>query len=108
MVHAEKSAEAIRKALAAGDFYASTGVLLARGGVAGGKLEVLVSDASPGNHVIRFIGQGGVLLLEVSGRSASYRLADAPPGYLRAEVLGPGGTEAWLQPVTRGLGGVSD
>jgi hypothetical protein len=96
MVHAPRDPAAIRDALARGDFYATTGVLLERAGVESGELVVELAAASPGEHLIRFIGASGTLA-EVSGRSARYRVADAP-GYVRAVVLAADGSRAWIQP----------
>jgi hypothetical protein len=97
MVHAAPNEPAIRAALLRGDFYASNGVLLSRAEVASGALVVEV--ASPGAHSVRFIGTGGKLLAQREGRSASFALAQAPPGYLRAVVQDGDGHRAWVEPV---------
>jgi hypothetical protein len=96
MVDAARDPAAIRDALDRGDFYATTGVLLDRAGVEAGDLVVELAAASPGDHVIRFVGATGILG-EVTGRSARFRVADAP-GYVRAVVLAPDGSRAWVQP----------
>jgi hypothetical protein len=100
MVHAARDPAAIRDALIAGRFYASTGVELAVAGVEGDALVVEV--AGEGEHAITFIG-GGKVLAELSGRSARFPLADAP-GYVRAVVRRRDGAAAWVQPA-RSLGG---
>jgi len=98
MVHAARDPEAIKAALDAGRFYASTGVVLDRAGPDGGELVVEVAPADPGDHTIRFIGGGGRVLREVHGRSARYPIAGAP-GYVRADVVRTDGGRAWVQPV---------
>jgi hypothetical protein len=94
MVHAARDPAAIRDALLAGRFYASTGVELAVAGVDGGALVVEVAGSE--EHSIVFIG-GGRVLAELSGRSARFPLADAP-GYVRAVVRRRDGATAWVQP----------
>ena len=54
---------------------------------------------SVGEHEIRFIGTGGVVLSVVDGPSASFDLAMAPSGYVRALVENHYGQRAWVQPV---------
>jgi hypothetical protein len=98
MVHAARDGKAIVDALARGDFYASTGVTLARAGRDGDALAVEVADVDPGAHTIAFVG-GGQVLREVHARAARFALADAP-GYVRAVVTRDAdGAKAWVQPV---------
>jgi len=102
LVRAEKSVAAIRAALLAGDFYASTGVLLSRAGRSGGSpgvLEIEVAAASPGPHRFQLVGRGGQVLAQTEGRSARFDLAAARGGYGRAVVTDGGGRHAWLQPI---------
>jgi hypothetical protein len=100
MVRARKDAAAIRAALAAGDFYSSTGVLLDRVERSPGALVIEVAAASPGPHVIRFVGSRGKLLGETRGSRASFDLGAARAGgYVRAVVSGADGARAWVQPV---------
>jgi hypothetical protein len=99
MVRAARRPDAIRAALARGDFYSSTGVTLDRVDLASASLRIDVGRASPGAHEIVFIGQGGAELARVRGRSARFELAKAPPGYVRAVVTRDDGTRAWVQPV---------
>jgi hypothetical protein len=99
MVWADPAPGAILDALAAGRFYGSTGVSLARAGVDGGELVVEVADDSAGDHVIRFVGDGAVLA-EHRGRAARHRLDAA--SYVRAVVERPAdGARAWVQPARR-------
>jgi hypothetical protein len=103
MVRAERDPAAIRAAMERGDFYSSTGVLLAAVARSGepdrSALEITV--ASPGEHEIVFIGSrggaGGQVLHRRRGARARYVLQE--PGYVRAEVIDAAGRKAWVQPV---------
>jgi hypothetical protein len=99
MVRAARRPDAIRAALARGDFYATTGVLLDRVDRSRGSLHVEVAEASAGEHHIAFIGQGGAQLQRTAGRRARFELARAPVGYVRAVVTRGDGARAWIQPV---------
>jgi len=105
MVRAAKQPGAIRDALARGDFYASTGVLLARvarvarAGSQAESLEVSVDPRCPGPHAFTFIGAGGRVLARSQGRTASFRLGEARGGYVRVVVEDSRGRRAWVQPV---------
>jgi len=98
MVHARKDPDAIRAALAGGDFYASTGVFLKRVERTATTLEIEVAGRSPGPHHFTFIGAGGRVLARADGRNASLPLAEARGGYLRAVVADDRGRKAWVQP----------
>jgi hypothetical protein len=97
-VRAEKQPADIQRALLAGDFYGSTGVVLAELERSASAIRLRV-DAEA-SHRIRFIGKGGRILAEVEGLQASHSLPEAEP-YLRAVVEGPRGEKAWIQPVRR-------
>lgn len=99
MVHAARRPDAIRAALARGDFYATTGVVLDRVERSDGAMQIEVAEASAGEHEIAFIGQGGAELQRTSGRRARFALAKAPAGYVRAVVTRGDGARAWIQPV---------
>ena len=100
MVRARKDAQAIRDAVVRGDFYSSTGVVLADVRVHGGALVIEVDEASPGAHQFTFIGAGGRVLAEQRGRRASFALAGVGRGgYVRAVVTDADGRKAWTQPV---------
>jgi hypothetical protein len=99
MVRARKEPGAIRDALARGDFYASTGVILKRIDRSAATLEIEVADRAPGSHQFAFIGNGGRVLARAEGRLATFRLADAAGGYVRAVVTDSQGRKAWVQPV---------
>jgi hypothetical protein len=99
VVRAAHDARAIKAALAAGQFYASTGVALDRAEVDHGALVIEVSAADPGDHAIVFIGAGGRVLRTDHGRSARFSLADLPgDGYVRAVITRTDGGKAWSQP----------
>lgn len=95
MVEAERDPDAIVAAIAAGHFYATTGVMLERVQVVGGKLIVEVADDDPGEHTITFIGDG-LVLSESHGLKARQELAAA--SYVRAVVTRDDGAKAWTQP----------
>jgi hypothetical protein len=95
VVRARRDPTAIFEAIRAGDFYASTGVVLADVEVADGELVVAVADDDPGEHVITFIGDGQVLS-EQHGRKGRQPLAET--SYVRAVVTRDDGARAWTQP----------
>ena len=99
MVRARKDPAAIREALARGDFYASTGVLLARVEHDARALTIEVDARSPGSHRFAFIGTGGRIVATSEGRAASFPLARLRDGYLRAVVTDGAGHKAWTQPI---------
>jgi hypothetical protein len=99
MVRAARRPGAIRDALTRGDFYASTGVLLARVDRTPERLEIEVDARSPGSHRFAFIGSGGRVLARAEGRRASFRLLGARGGYVRAVVDDARGRRAWVQPL---------
>jgi len=126
MVRAAREPAAIRAALAAGDFYASTGVMLARVDRVGSRraslgashrgrvrepfegsrkdqpadrLEIEIADSSPGAHRFTFIGTRGRVLARATGRRATFPLAGAQGGYVRADIEDSAGRRAWTQPI---------
>ncbi|MBX3127149.1 MAG: hypothetical protein KF718_10550 [Polyangiaceae bacterium] len=98
-VRAEKRPDAIRAAMLAGDFYASTGVELADAEVTPQHTRVRVKE--PAQCSIRFTGSGGRLLREAACPEATY-VHQGSEGYVRATVEAPGGKRAWLQPAFLG------
>jgi hypothetical protein len=94
---AQLTAEAILSALAAGDFYASTGVELSDVQVTPEALTVTVKEQSFAKYTIQFIGQGGRLLKEAIASPARYEITGGE-GYVRAKVLDSNGQVAWTQP----------
>lgn len=111
MVRAERLApRAIVEALDRGDFYASTGVVLADYQASSTSLTVEVqphywagqrTDGMRAGHRIEFIGRGGGLLRAVDGERATYAVTGAE-GYVRAKVTRSDGKVAWMQPVMVG------
>lgn len=95
MVDAPRQPRAILAAIAAGAFYASTGVVLERAGRQGDALVVEVAAASPGLHRIVFI-ENGRRVEEVAGPRAQRKLPAR--GFVRAVVLREDGARAWVQP----------
>lgn len=98
MVHAARDAASILEALSTGDFYASSGVTLARVEVVDGALVVELAADDAGAHTIEFIGDGQVLATSTA-RTASQRLDAA--SYVRAVVTRDDGAKAWVQPHRR-------
>jgi len=99
MVRAAKEPAAIRAAIARGDFYASTGVLLGRIDRIGDSLQIAIDDRSPGGHRFTFIGAGGRVLSRAQGRRATFVLSAARGGYVRAVIEDGAGRRAWTQPL---------
>lgn len=98
MVRAEKSEASIRAAVLAGDFYASTGVLLDKMEISPASIALEVRGGKA--HRISVIGQGGVLIQENDGQSLRYDPSSAPPGYVRVRICEKNDEErcAWTQP----------
>ena len=98
MVRARRDPRAILDALAAGRFYASSGVVLERAEVEGDELAVAVDPAARGSYTIDFI-ENGRRVESVHGRFARRRVPVA--GYVRAVVTRSDGRRAWVQPARR-------
>jgi hypothetical protein len=92
------TAESILSALAAGDFYASTGVELSEIQATPQRLTVTVKAQDYARYTIHFIGQGGRVLREATASPATYEIA-GNEGYVRAKILDSNGQLAWTQPV---------
>ncbi len=95
---ARLSAESVLSALAAGDFYASTGVELSDVQATAQRLTVTVKEQSFAKYTIQFIGQGGRILKEAVASPAEYDITGGE-GYVRARILDSNGQTAWTQPV---------
>jgi hypothetical protein len=96
VVRARRNPQAILDALAAGHFYASNGVVLARAEVDHGALVVAVDPEAPGRYTIDFI-ENGRRVASVPRREAECVLPNT--GYMRAVVTRDDGRRAWVQPV---------
>ena len=94
----ELSKEAIVDSLASGDFYSSTGVALAELDVAPDIVRLRIEQQMDLLYGTRFIGKDGVVLAEVAGLEAEYRI-EGDEGYVRAVVVSSGNARAWTQPV---------
>jgi hypothetical protein len=95
VVKARREPQAILDALAAGHFYSSTGVVLARAEVDAGELVV---EAEAGTYTIDWI-ENGKLVDSVKARTARRALPQS--GYVRAVVTRDDGKRAWVQPARR-------
>jgi hypothetical protein len=98
MVRARREPRAVLDALAAGRFYASTGVMLERAEVEGDELVIAVDPAAPGSYTIDFV-ENARRVESIQGRAARRRVPSA--GYVRAVVTRSDGKRAWIQPVRR-------
>ena len=95
VVKARRDPQAILDSLAAGRFYASTGVVLDKAEIDGDALVVEVASSETGTYTIAFI-ENGKLVETVAGKAA--RRALPASGYVRAVVTRNDGKKAWLQP----------
>ena len=99
MVRARKEPSEIRDAIARGDFYASTGLLLDRAVVSATSIDLEVA----GGRTVDFevIGTGGVVLEKRHGPRLELDPRPGPPGYVRIRATDDAGHRAWTQPVFR-------
>lgn len=100
---AELTPAAIRRAMEAGDFYASTGVTLSDIAADAESLTITIPETGPKagpRYTTRFIGQDGKLLAEVAGLKPAYRFKGGET-YVRARITDSDGRHAWTQPVFR-------
>lgn len=96
MVQAEKrTAGAILEALAAGRFYASTGVVIEALGAAGRTVHVAARNAQR----LVVVCDYGKRLAHADGTELTFHVPeDAKYTYVRVECFGPGESMAWTQP----------
>jgi len=94
----ELSREAIMDALAAGNFYASTGVALKDIGVTGTELRLEITPVRGRKQTTYFIGAGGEILEKSFEDVAVYKFRGNEK-YVRARVEASNGDIAWTQPV---------
>jgi hypothetical protein len=89
----ERSPDAIAAAMAAGAFYASTGVAISAVSVSGSRITIETENA----HMVAAVADWGRRIAQSRGTSLS---VDVPPGvqYIRFECLGSGEEQAWTQP----------
>ena len=100
---ASLSQQDILDAMAEGDFYASTGVII--GDMSTGTREIKIeidpetyTDGTEAKYSTMFTGANGRLLYESISNSPSYKPTRLD-GYVRATVYSSKGTRAWTQPV---------
>jgi len=99
MVRAERlEARALLDALERGDFYASTGVVLADYQTTPQRMTVTVNKTTFSKYRVQFIGKGGRVLKEALDSPATYDFR-GDEGYVRARILESNGQIAWCQPV---------
>jgi hypothetical protein len=93
----ERTIDAVLRSLAAGDFYASTGVTLSKLALSPGRIELEIEGG--GSFHTEIIGLHGRVVSETDAKVVEH---ESPPGNgtLRARITGPGGVRAWTQPVT--------
>lgn len=97
---AELSAEAVLTALRAGDFYATTGVILDDVRADAEQFCVALADTASYGFRTIFVGRGGAVLARDESDVPCYQFR---PGdrYVRARVHRSDGAVAWVQPVFR-------
>lgn len=86
------------EALEAGQFYASTGVILDDVVVTDKSLEVRISRRGDFKYTTHFIGANGEILATDKSLAPRYQLRGKEM-YVRAKVIESGGASAWVQPV---------
>ncbi len=86
------------EALEAGQFYASTGVILQDVVVTASTLEVRIARRGDFKYTTQFIGANGAILATDKSLSPKYALR-GNERYVRAKVIESGGANAWVQPV---------
>jgi hypothetical protein len=98
MVDAALDGDAIMAALAAGHFYATTGVTLRRAGPVGATLVVEIDGDATGHHT-EFVVDG--VVVGSSDAAVTRWPIPAAPSYVRAVVTRADGAQAWVQPARR-------
>ena len=92
-------AESITAAMARGDFYSSTGVVIDEITSTGGAVSLQLNGQPSGPRFLtKFIGREGRVLAEVPGLHPRYAIK-GDEGYVRAHVTDSNGLQAWTQPV---------
>ncbi|HVS32245.1 MAG TPA: CehA/McbA family metallohydrolase [Thermoanaerobaculia bacterium] len=98
---ASATAETIVKALADGEFYASTGVKLSAWTRDPARYSVTIDANRNTKYRTQFVGSGGRVLWTTTANPAVYDIIGTE-GYVRAMVIDSYGRKAWLQPVAVG------
>jgi hypothetical protein len=94
------TAEDLRKAINAGDFYASTGVELQDLQVTDKRIElkIVTNDRFVVKFRTQFIGKNGRILQDGTANPAVYNIR-GDEGYVRVKITDSNGRYAWTQPV---------
>jgi hypothetical protein len=101
MVRAEHlTVDEIMRSLRAGDFYASTGVVLKEYHANRDKIVIQIEprEAYKERYRIQFIGNNGRVLQDATATSASYAIK-GDEGYVRVRIKSSNGQTAWTQPI---------
>jgi hypothetical protein len=96
---AELTRDAILSAIAAGSFYASTGVILNDIAATGSELRLEIAPAPNSKQTTFFIGPNGEILARSVENTAVYKFRNEK--YVRARVESSNGDVAWTEPVFR-------
>jgi hypothetical protein len=100
MVRAQElNRDAILSAIAAGDFYASTGVILNDLAATESELRLDIAPAPNSRQTTFFIGPNGEVLARSFENTPAYKFRNEK--YVRARVESSNGDAAWTQPVFR-------
>lgn len=94
----ELSQGAIVEALASGEFYASTGVVLDELDISQNAISLRIAQYHDFAYTTRFIGRDGHVYAEVFGAEAEYTVQGGE-GYIRASIETSSGPRAWTQPM---------
>lgn len=97
---AELSAAAIAEAIDKGDFYASSGVVLADVRTSGGEYAIEIAARATEKFKTYFIGDGGKVLATSYDVKPVYKITGSEK-YVRARVDSSFGSSAWTQPSFR-------
>jgi hypothetical protein len=100
MVRAPRTEAALRAAVVAGDFYASTGVLLERLDVGPGGLDVTAAAGGEEPYTFEVIAAGRVVE-RMQDPALHVDRSAAASGYARVRVTDARGRRAWTQPIWR-------
>ncbi len=93
----ELEVDSIVDAMRAGEFYASTGIVLDRLEWGPDGISLNICPERNALYTTRFIGSDGAVLKEVFGPEAEYE-PRGDEAYFRASVVSSGGSQAWTQP----------
>jgi hypothetical protein len=90
--------EPLLDALAAGEFYASTGVELTDVLTTEQRVSLTIKEQNSVRYTVSFIGKGGRVLKTLTAPPYQYD-STGSEGYVRAKVVDSNGLAAWTQPV---------